>query len=370
MQNSLTSPSDLSEQDTLQFADTLLNSVPDPVIVFDLEWRLRRFNPAAAKLFQLDDASLNQSLDDVVRSAELTAFARRDQTLNEWRPNTGADDGSEIAAFVPRIERIRDAAGTETGYILLLRDISQLKKLSRNQTEFVRIVCHDLRSPLTSMQGFASMLESATVGELDERQKHFVEKILSGISQITRLVDNIQDAGRFDPETGFYEMQRAACDVGDMVLAIVRNHLIPAEKQELNVAVNVADDVPVIYADSNMLERAISNLVDNAIKYTPNGGNVDVSVRRVQSSLQIAVRDTGLGISPEHQQQLFQRHVRISRKEHKKIKGTGLGLFIVKSVARRHGGNAWVESAEGQGSRFVMSIPLDAQSIPSAQLND
>jgi signal transduction histidine kinase len=213
------------------------------------------------------------------------------------------------------------------------------------------------------MQGFASMLELGLVGELNEKQAQFVEKILAGIAQITALVDNIQDAGRFDPETGFYEMQRSPCDVGEVVVRIVQNHLVPAEKQELSISVNVADDVPIISADTNMLERAITNLVDNAIKYTPNGGKVDVKVSCVKNDLLVSVRDTGLGISPENQKQLFQRHVRLARQEHKKIKGTGLGLFIVKSVAQRHGGKAWVESIEGEGSTFTMSIPLEGANL-------
>jgi two-component system phosphate regulon sensor histidine kinase PhoR len=370
MQNSLESNADPLGQDAVQFAKTLLNSIADPVLVFDREWKLRHFNPAAAKLFQLRDSSSDKPLDEVVQSGELVAFARRGLVLAEWVPAANGAANPEFVALIPRLERIRSAAGDDNGYILLLRDISQLRKLNRNQSEFVRIVSHDLRSPLTSMQGFASMLESGTVGELDERQKQFIEKILSGIGQITGLVDNIQDAGRFDPETGFYEMQRSACDIGDIVMRIVRSHLIPAEKQELKVTVSVADDVPIIHADSNMLERAISNLVDNAIKYTPNGGKVDVSVRRTQQGLEVAVRDTGLGITPENQQQLFQRHVRIARKEHRKIKGTGLGLFIVRSVAKQHGGRAWVESAEGQGSTFILSIPLDAVSQPVATSSD
>ncbi|MFW5691867.1 MAG: sensor histidine kinase [Chloroflexota bacterium] len=231
-------------------------------------------------------------------------------------------------------------------------------KLSRNQSEFMRVVSHDLRSPLTSMQGFASMLESGMVGEMNEKQAHFVDKILSGIAQMTSLVDNIQDAGRFDPETGFYEMQRAPCDLTDIVNRIVVNHLVPAEKQELTIRTEIADDIPIVNADVMMIERAITNLVDNAIKYTPNGRDVTVGLARRDDHIIASVRDSGLGISPEHQAMLFERHVRIPRKEHKRIKGSGLGLFIVRSVARRHGGNAWVESMEGQGSTFFISIPI------------
>jgi signal transduction histidine kinase len=180
---------------------------------------------------------------------------------------------------------------------------------------------------------------------------------------MTALVDNIQDAGRFDPETGFYELQRSACDLGDMVRKIVDNHLVPAEKQELTIAVSVSDDVPIINADANMLERAIINLVDNAIKYTPNGGEIKVGVTRQKSDVIISVKDNGLGISPEYQTHIFDRHVRIPRKEHKKVKGSGLGLFIVRSVAQRHGGDAWLESMEGEGTTFFLSIPLKGQNL-------
>jgi len=237
----------------------------------------------------------------------------------------------------------------------------EYKKLMRSQNEFVRLVSHDLRSPLTSMRGFADML--GMVGELNERQGQFVEKVLSGVVQITALVDNIQDAGRFDPETGFYEMTRSQCDLRDMLTTIVSSYLIPAEKQDLKINVDVSDDVPIINADSNMLVRAITNLVDNAIKYTPNGRKVDVISYVRDGSVVIGVRDSGLGISPEDQKQLFQRGVRVQRAEHKKVKGSGLGLFIVKSVALRHGGDAWVESEMGVGSIFSFSIPLKGANL-------
>jgi signal transduction histidine kinase len=234
-------------------------------------------------------------------------------------------------------------------------------KLGRNQSEFVRIVSHDLRSPLTSVQGFSSMLNM--VGELNEKQAHFVDKILSGIAQMTTLVENIQDAGRYDPETGFYEMQRSPCDLAEIVNRIVANHLLPAEKQELTISKMIADDIPIIYADSTMLERAITNLVDNAIKYTPNGERVIVGLALENDHILISVQDSGLGISEEHQKMMFERHIRIPRKEHKRVKGSGLGLFIVRSVARRHGGNAWVKSVEGEGSTFLISIPLAGENL-------
>ena len=234
-------------------------------------------------------------------------------------------------------------------------------KLTRNQNEFVRIVSHDLRSPLTSIKGFASMLETA---EEDPKLLHFVEKILNGVSQMTSLVDNIQDAGRYDPETGFYEMERAPVDLIDMVQKIVATHLVPAEKGELSLEVDIADDIPIVNVDSNMIERSIINLVDNAIKYTPNGGKIKVGLHRKNDDLLITISDNGFGISEENRRKLFNRHFRIRRREHNRVKGSGLGLFIVRSVARHHNGDAFVESVEGIGSTFGIRIPLAGENLP------
>jgi two-component system phosphate regulon sensor histidine kinase PhoR len=341
---------------------SILSSIPDPLVVIDQNQCILLLNPAAERVFniQVDDAR-GRSVQEIIQSDELLALIDSKNRSNaEW---TTPDNKT----FVPRTEPIRDPQGNIEGWVIALRDITHYKKLNRNQSEFTRIVSHDLRSPLTSMQGFANMLELGLVGELNERQAHFVDKILSGITQMTALVDNIQDAGRYDPETGFYDLSRSHCDLKEIVNRIVENHLVPAEKQELQLSWHVDDNVPIINADMHMLERALINLIDNAIKYTPNGGSITVKVEERDDHIIVGVTDTGYGISPENQKHLFERHVRIARQEHKKVKGSGLGLFIVRSVAQRHGGDAWVESTEGQGSTFCFSIPLAGANLVGAE---
>jgi signal transduction histidine kinase len=241
------------------------------------------------------------------------------------------------------------------------RTADRHQRLVQNQNEFVRITTHDLRQPLTVMKSIVGMLESGLMSE--DKIPGFMEKMSSGVAQMEFLVDNIQDAGRYDPETGFYEMQRAPVDMTELVNKIVKNHLRPAEKQELSVTVESSDDVPIVNADAMMLERAITNLVDNAIKYTPNKGKIRVGVQRKDDAVIISVRDNGYGISAEHLRQLFHRHFRIRRREHNRVKGSGLGLFIVRSVAQQHGGEAWVESVEGEGSTFFISVPLSGANL-------
>ncbi len=246
---------------------------------------------------------------------------------------------------------------------LIARAQAQQIRHNRNRQEFLRIVTHDMRSPLTSMGGFGSMLETQVAGELNEKQSYFLAKIMSGIAHLTLQIDNMQDAGRYDPETGFYEMARSPTDLIDLVQKLVSNSLVPAEKQNLQINFFADDTLPIVNIDSAMLERSILNLMDNAVKYTPDGGKIDVYVRHIEDDILIAVEDDGLGISEDNIAQLFDRHYRVQRMEHKRIKGSGLGLFIVRSVARKHSGEAWVESVEGEGSTFFIRIPLSGKNL-------
>ncbi len=340
-------------------AKSILRSIADPLLVLSDDRRVLLMNPAAEAVFQISamDAT-DKPLSDVLNSDSLLTLI--DEPVTEGRPPEWSVvlDGEEFT-FLPLMSAIQTPNGDDAeGWVLALRDVSRFKRLNHNQQEFMRIVSHDLRSPLTSMQGFADMIRMGMVGEVTERQVYFVDKILSGISQMAAIVENIQDAGRFDPETGFYDMERGQVDLGEIAKTIVQNHIIPAEKQELTLELRVDDSVPILNADGNMLTRAITNLVDNAIKYTPNGGRVEVGIERDGDTVVISVADDGHGISENDQRRLFQRHVRLERKEHRQVKGTGLGLFIVQSVAQRHGGEAHVQSALGEGTTFSIHIPL------------
>lgn len=343
-----------------RFDSAALASLLDPVITLDVERRIVSMNPAAEAALGINGEEVaGQPWTDVSILASLAADLERDTPPEEW-----SRDGLE-QVFSPHVQPLRDDLGVPFGFALVLHNRTQFKKLSRNHTEFMRLVSHDLRTPLTYMKGFANMLEVNLEGNVP--LLYSVNKVMNGINQIDGIINNIQDAGRYDPETGFYELNRVRCDVREMVRRIVENHLVPVEKK-LTLSLDLDRHVPIVNADANMLERAITNLVDNAIKYTPIGGEITVGCHVANSSLVVSVHDTGLGISSENQKKLFQRHFRIKRPEHQKIKGTGLGLFIVRSVAQRHSGQAWVESDEGEGSTFFLSIPLSGDNLFSGQL--
>jgi signal transduction histidine kinase len=181
------------------------------------------------------------------------------------------------------------------------------------------------------------------------------------------LVEKVLDAGKLDPVTGDYELMREPCDLVEVFRKVVTSLSEPAAKKKLEFTSSVANGIPILNVDRTMLSSAFTNLVENAVKYTPEGGHVDVALDLDSGSLIFTVKDDGYGIGSEDQKKLFGRNVRIYRKEWKRVKGTGLGLFIVKNVAQRHGGDAWVESAEGQGSTFRITIPLEGANLLSSQ---
>ncbi len=341
--------------------EAVLRSTTDPILVVDQDGQVSLLNPAAEEVLSLKATeALNKPATTVLQAHPgLLRFFTDNTDLAEGEEWTGPDG----RIFSPRLSRVEGGPGEPGSEVLILRDITHFERLHKNQEEFVRLVSHDLRSTLTYMKGFANLLTMS--GNLEESQARFVEKILGGITQITALVDNIQDAGRWDPDTGFYEMSREACDLVTIAQEVVSNHQELARKQNITIRTDIAPDIPIVNVDSLMIERALINLVSNAIKYSPNGGEVTVSIRVQDKTVLLCVSDTGLGIAKEDIPRLFQRGSRIVTPEIKKhkIKGSGLGLFIVWSVARRHGGDVWVESELGKGSRFYFSIPLTGPNL-------
>ena len=342
----------------------ILASTPEPVLVVDREWCLQLANPAAQEMFgSLGENAIGQPLNRVLAVPEILDWlAETDSSGREGMREYIAENGQ---VYSPSISDVRTETGEMTGWVLVLRDISHFKRLNDNMSEFLSTVSHDMRSPLTFMKGYLDML--GMVGELNERQSGFVEKIAAGVIQMSDMVEKILEAGKLDPVTGNYELARETCDLVEIVQKLMAGLAEPAAKKNLDFTHTIRGGIPILNVDRAMLSSAFTNLAENAVKYAPDGGRVRVTLELNSGNVIFRVEDNGYGISPENQKKLFQRNVRIHRKEWKRVKGSGLGLFIVKNVAQRHGGDAWVESVEGQGSTFYLSIPLAGKNLVAGE---
>lgn len=333
-----------------------LGALSRPVVVLSSRYDVIYLNHAAEVAFgTVSEQAEGLPLADLPGCAPVAAALADGGLPEEW-----ARQGSE-RVYAPELTPLENG-----GYLLALDDITRYKKLDRNHAEFIHVVSHDLRGPMTSAFGFASILESTLEEAGDQPKLHMTRKIMSGITQLVALVENIQDAGRYDPETGFYQMLRVPVHLSDLVESIVAQYLIPPDKH-LKLELCCDPDLPLVNVDRVMIERAIINLIDNAVKYSGAEGAIGIGIRADAGRIVISVRDSGIGIAPEDKEKLFKRHTRLRRAEHRKIRGTGLGLFIVRSVAQHHQGDAWVESEEGKGSIFSFAIPLTGDNLPAAQ---
>ncbi|MBI5961059.1 MAG: PAS domain S-box protein [Chloroflexi bacterium] len=342
----------------------VLASTPDAVLVVDRELNLQLVNSAAQEMFPtLSQDVIGLPLGELEQMKMLVEMFRAENgTLAQVMLEYQAENGR---VYAPKISDVRTENGEMTGWVLVLRDISPFKRLNQNMSEFLSTVSHDMRSPLTFMKGFQDML--GMVGPLNEKQREFVEKTISGVDQMADMVEKILEAGKLDPVTGNYQLAREPVDMVEIFNKVINNLSEPAAKKGLTLTYTCAPDIPVLNVDRAMLTSAFTNLVENAVKYTPEGGQVEIELASKDGGLLFRVKDNGFGISAEDQKKLFARNVRIHRKEWKRVKGSGLGLFIVKNVAQRHGGDAWVESSEGKGSTFFISLPFEGANLLGGQ---
>jgi len=328
----------------------ILASTPDPVLVTDQDDRLLLVNAEAWQALGLKfESGIGKPVDQVIVQPELVKLLRISDQAQDPIEVTLADGHT----FMATASEIR-VDGNIIGRVCVLKDITQFIELDALKSEFVSTVSHDLRSPLTLMRGYATMLEM--VGELNDQQAEYVSKIVVGVESISRLVNNLLDLGRIEAGVG---LQLEMLPVREIVEVVVDSFQLQAKQKRIDLRTEFSDGVPpIIEADQALLQQALHNLVENAVKYTPDGGKVWVRLKSRPNSTLFLIEDTGIGISPVDKPRLFEKFYRSSNRMAKKERGSGLGLAIVKSIVERHGGQMGVESRLGEGSIFYMDIPL------------
>jgi len=245
------------------------------------------------------------------------------------------------------------AEGRPVGRVCVMQDVTHFKELDLLKSDFVSSVSHDLRSPLTLMRGYTTML--GMVGELNEQQQGYIAKIIVGVESMTHLVNNLLDLSRIDSGMG---LRVEKVDPLEMAEGVVKSLQLLADQKNIQLDMQVVPVLPqTIDADKALLTQAVYNLVENAIKYTPMDGEVTLRLGPLPGSIQFEVKDSGIGVAPADQPRLFEKFFRGSTREAHTERGSGLGLAIVRSIAERHSGRVWVESTLGHGSTFFLIIP-------------
>jgi two-component system phosphate regulon sensor histidine kinase PhoR len=325
----------------------ILSRTADAVIVTDKENRIILLNQAAKIAFCPDnEVTVDQPLTNVVHNQDLIELFS--QATSEGRPlraEISLDGDRTLYATLSPIEGV--------GRVAVVQDITHLKKLDQMKSDFVSTVSHDLRSPLTTIKGFVDLM--GVVGPLNEQQQDFVNRIQKGVITITELINDLLDIGRIEAEVNL-NMERCAFD--EVITESVDELRDQAGSKQQTLVATLPPHLPPVWGNPLRLRQVVDNLVNNAIKYTPEGGKIVVWVEEYDSQVALHVSDTGLGIPHADQPYVFDKFYRVHSEETENITGTGLGLAIVKTIVEKHNGRVWVESEPGKGSTFTVLLPV------------
>ncbi|MBI3589208.1 MAG: PAS domain-containing protein [Candidatus Liptonbacteria bacterium] len=254
------------------------------------------------------------------------------------------------------------------GAILVFRDITREKEIDRMKTEFVSLASHQLRTPLTSIGWYVEMLQSGDAGVLNDKQKKFLSEVYTGNKRMVTLVNALLNVSRL--ELGIFTVEPELTNVVELVQSVIDEQKQQINERRIRFSTAFEKDLPLIQADPKLLRMVVQNILSNAVKYTPEKGTINLGLRLIkrgafvdkqkvnEDSIAIVVSDTGLGIPKNQQNQIFTKLFRADNVREKDTDGTGLGLYIVKSIVDHAGGKIWFESEENKGTTFYVILPI------------
>ncbi len=321
----------------------LIREAADPILFIDAEGRLVLWSNSAATLLNLQEAMLGQPAETAITHPDIRALLQSNSL--EERREVRMDNGRTFNATLTTVEA--------AGQLLTMQEVTQFKEMERARTELVIGVAHDLRTPLTAVQGYVELLER--VGPLNETQRDFVQRALTGLHAIADLIDDLLDIGQL--ESG-YTMVMHRLDIAELLLKSCCTFRPIVEEAGLTLRCHLPTTPIWIMGNAARLRQVVENLLSNAIKYNRPHGWIALSAYRSDEHVIVSVADSGIGIPPQEQNRIFQRFYRIRDRARADIPGSGLGLAIVKAVVEQHGGRVWVESSPGEGSVFSFILPL------------
>ncbi len=354
-------------------AQALMSSIGEGVMVVDMSRRILLFNKAAQQLTGWDEASA-QNID---YSLVLQLHTAKDEDLTEatepftnaWTKNESLvrDDlvmtsrsGRKVQLSLS-VSPIADGDGNLTGAIALFRDISKEKEVERQKDEFVSTASHEMRTPVAAIEGYIALAMNPNVATVDDRAKKYLDKAHEAIGHLGELFRDLLSVAK--AEEGGLNGKIEPVNIAELLRAAVEDMQFAAQKKNLTLALQTASSVgkaltPIYYVAANpeRLREVVMNLIDNAVKYTPEGG-IKVSLSGDAKEVKVAVSDTGGGIPAEDVPHLFQKFYRVDNTDTRTIGGTGLGLYLCRRVIELINGRIWVESKVGFGSSFIFSLP-------------
>jgi len=340
-------------------SEAILASIDDGLVVLDTGLKVTGLNPAAHRMlglgfretgsFSCSEILAEPRICDLIRkTVETGALPRMDEDEKFFT----VAKGEELRHYLFSITTVGSGKRGLSGIVLLLKDVTRFKEVERLKSEFVAAASHELRTPLTSMGMSIDLLLEHASADLKDKDRELLQAAHEEVHRLKALVNDLLDLSKI--EAGRIELEFEKVAVPELLEHVKAVFKGQTEKKSVELAVQMADDMPQIRADANKITWVLTNLVSNALRYVKEGGLIQVTGKKVGSQVHLSVRDDGPGVPPEYQTKIFEKFVQVKGQE---TGGTGLGLAICKEIVRAHGGTIWVESRLGQGSTFTFTVP-------------
>jgi two-component system phosphate regulon sensor histidine kinase PhoR len=335
--------------------EAVLGSMIEGVLAIDARQRIVGINRAAAALIAVDPArAIRRPLQEVVRNPDLRRFALRAIDCREAVEDDLLLRGARDRTIRLRGTALRDDSG-DGGAVIVLNDVTEMQRLETIRRDFVANVSHELKTPIASIKGFVEALVDGAAEDPHDR-KRFLEIIARQADRLESIIEDLLALSRIEQSEGSGNLPREPERIADLLATVVGDCRPRADDRSIRVDVE-CDAGLVAEVNAPLLEQALINLVDNAVKYSGPGSGVRVTASAADDGVRIAIRDEGCGIEAEHLPRLFERFYRVDKARSRQLGGTGLGLSIVKHIVQAHGGTVTVASEPGVGSTFTVLLP-------------
>ncbi len=340
--------------------EAIVRAIGDAVIVADPELNLLLMNPVATRIFGVrSDVTSSVPLSQVIPHPELnellrSALSRKEgSAVQEILLPVG--DGKLVSTHQALASLVLGADGLPRGVVTVLRDITNQKELERMKSSFLSVVSHELRTPLHSIKGFVDIILMGKTGELNDTQTDFLRTVRQQTTHLQNLIDDLLEYSRL--ESGQVKMRLSKVPLTEVAAAVTEKLKPLADQGQIRLECKLPARLPPIEADRLRIEQVLTNLVDNAIKFTPASGSITILGKDLGGEIQVSVTDTGIGIPQAELERIFDRFYQVDGGSSRPYRGTGLGLTICKHIIEHHHGRIWAESEPNKGSTFHFVLP-------------
>jgi len=337
----------------------IVKNISDPLIVLDKDYRIVLINNACEGFFEImEKQAVGKPFLEEIKNCELFDLISS-QAIDMDKESTQKivciPKGESGYYFNIIVTPIKDMETAVNGYVVLFQNVTTLKKLEKIKADFISTVSHEFKTPLTSVMMGTSLLMDEGLGRINTRQKHLLETICEDVNGLSALVNNLLKLAELESAESIFQTEY--CSINKIIKESLKLFQEQAEREEVELCFDEKENLPLVKSDFEKTGWVINNLLSNALKYTGKHGKINITAYVDYSQMCVVVSDSGIGISEEYREKIFERFVRVEN-SNMEYAGTGLGLAIAKEIVEAIGGDIWCESKLGEGSTFIFTLPL------------